>query len=153
MKALLGGISIVLLISCLKSKPNYNYTKGISEYMYAIHKIQIDTITNKVLYFLPISECVSCSSTELNLKMLTELKTENLTPILIGVKTNSRFNTLSSSLKNISLLDKESKIYMYETGVLKPLLLHIKNGKVIHFFNVDDNKIEEARKYLIQYEF
>lgn len=140
------GIS-VFLTACFESSTKYPYIKGLKEYMHTVHKTKIDTIKNRVLYFLPVSECISCQSTELNLTMLSESRIKNMSLILIGQESNSRFTNLINNLGGIKFIDKESRINYYETGILKPLLLHIKNGKVYYFLNVTDYQIEKAKKY------
>jgi len=130
----------------------YSYQKGFSQYMLEVHSIDLDDLEDKIIYTIPISDCTTCQSTLVNLELLNALDPghKNLIIILAGRTNNSVYKNLIKSISSrfVILKDTENMIFNYPTGVAKPMLVHIKKGRVFHYLNIDDFKIEEAEKYV-----
>ncbi len=134
-------------ISCNQNK--YPYEKGIAQYFNEVHKIGVDKFNKKLVYILPINECVSCNETTINLNMLNNLPIDkNLLILIVGLEENSIFKQKVNKIKNICLFDNNARIYNYQTGLQKPLLLKYENGKIKYYLTVKDTKLIGAKNYI-----
>ena len=123
----------------------------MSAYLKQEQKIDIKKMTNKLLYFLPISNCTSCKESALNLKMINSLdKIDNLIIFIIGMSDNSIYKNKVKQIKNKCLFDAESIIDKYQTGVNKPLLLKVINGKIVDYKIINDMDVMKAKKYILK---
>ncbi len=148
-KVLLLLIINILFVTSCNEKKEYKHIKGIEKYLKKEFNIELSNEKNRVFYFLPVNECVSCNGTNLELKMLQSLNPKkNILLIIVGMSHNSRFKNQIDNLNIPKIYDLNSTIYKYKSGVSKPLLLHIKNGKVNFYLKVNDLKINDAKKYL-----
>ena len=157
MKVIKAKYTIAIILVCLVftncKKKEYAYFKGFSNYMYEEHKVNISNSRDIIYYILPLSDCNSCQGTLLNLEYLSSIKESlgNTILVLVGQTKNSRYkdfiDNLSASTK--VLLDADNSIFDYQTGLGKPMLVHIKNGKVEHYLKITDFKIEEAGNYIM----
>ncbi len=150
LKVLLGLWISLVLVACTTKE--YPYHKGVTNYLNTEHNIDIENCENQIFYFLPINECTSCQETTLNIEMLKKIKKyHNLTIVIIDLNDDSKFNSDIENVNNRLLFDQKSSIYKYPTGVAKPLLLHIKKGKIIYSLQVDDPKLKTAKDYIQKY--
>ena len=140
---------IILLVGCQGEE--YAYLKGFEQYMIETHQLDINK-NEKLFYVLPISDCNSCMGTTLNLEALKNISQPNdkLCIVLIG-KTNRQdfqesINKLSTSFR--VLRDDDRLIEIYQTGLDKPMLLHLNGGQLNYYLKIIDSKIEKAKAYL-----
>ncbi len=144
---------IICLISTSCKQEGYTYYEGFRNYMTSKHDINIMNHEDKIFYILPLSDCTSCQSTSLNLELLASFEEHNdkLTVLLIGQTNNSIYQGLIKKLtpKFDIINDTENTIFSYQTGLGKPMLLHIKKGSVKYHLEITDFKIEEAEKYIV----
>jgi hypothetical protein len=144
-------ISLIIVNSCNNHENNYLYSAGIKNYLNDILKIDIDKVDNSIMYFLPINECITCSGTSLEIDMLYQIpQQKNFKLIIIGLDKYSRFFNRINSISQQTYFDNKLDITRYPTGVSKPLLIHIRNGKIDYFLKVSDQLIDKAKKYIIQ---
>tara|TARA_R110002033_G_scaffold5978_9_gene24439 strand:- start:8943 stop:9422 length:480 start_codon:yes stop_codon:yes gene_type:complete len=151
-KVLLLFITSSILLSCSDSIKYKNF-KGFKEYLKEIHiESKVD---NQIFYIVRIEDCFTCSTTETNLNMLSKLDTiKNLKIITVGNTTRDIYKKLIKTIanKNKVFEDKSSKIFSFETGFSKPLLIHLKNKKKVLFFReITDDKINLAEAYISNY--
>lgn len=144
-------ISLLLLLNCTSSNNRYYYIEGFERYLNDIHQKENFGENNVIYYITPISDnCDSCI--ESNLILLNNLNTElNLTPILVGKNQDKNYSKVIDEVVNKYpeiLFDSNSKIFSYQTGFGKPLLIHVKNGRCIYFMEITDFKLDEAKSYL-----
>lgn len=152
-------VALLLLSNILFSCSNnsvYEYNEGFSKYMKDTYNIYIENDKNTIYYLLPLSDCNSCMSTELNLEMLSALPKSSISKIsliVIGKTKREDFkeaiNDLENKYKNI-LFDKNNKIYSYQTNIGKPLIIRINSGKCIYYNEIYDTKIDTIKTYLIK---
>jgi len=150
---ILNFMLLILMIStfgCTKDK--YAYFKGFSQYMMEEHKVELSKIDDSIFYILPLSDCSTCQSTLLNLELLNSINTEkdNIALVLVGTTNISTYQNLIKKITSTYMVykDPESSIFSYPTGLAKPMILHIKNGKVIYHMEITDFHIEDAGRYL-----
>jgi len=117
------------------------------------HDINILNQQDKIFYILPLSDCTSCQGTSLNLELLNSFENSNdkLTILKVGQTNNPSYLDIIKklTLKFDIINDMDNTIFNYQTGLGKPMLLHIKNGRVQYHLEITDFKIEEAGKYIM----
>jgi len=148
-KVLLLFITINTLTSCVKAGKYKNF-EGFKLYL---QEIGIDyKKKNQLYYIVRIEDCFSCSTTEINLKMLSKIEDkENLQIIIVGKTVRESYLKLIKILgnKNQIFFDENSEIFNFETGFSKPLLIHLKSEKKVTFFKeITDEKIDLAEAYI-----
>jgi hypothetical protein len=143
--------TIILGMSCENlNQNNYKYFDGFSFYMKSVHNIDILTSNKEIIYYVMLVEgCEPCIAG--NSAMLQKIKkNNNLCLILVGNIEESSDSATFLKLNNKMqvLKDPNYEIFSYETGISKPLLIHIKNGRCKHFLLVTDFEIENTYNYL-----
>lgn len=115
----------------------------------SVFQIDINKVQDRVYYILPVNSCEQCVL--MSLEMLNNIeKISTVTIVFVSSAKNKRHRDIMKQLegKFEVLLDMTSKIYDYETGIGKPLLIHIKNGKPLFVLEIQDNQIQKANDYL-----
>jgi hypothetical protein len=142
---------IILLVGCQGEE--YAYLKGFKQYMLETHQLDINN-NEIIMYVLPLSDCNSCMGTALNLEALKTISPPNnkLCIVLVGKTDKQHFqetiNELSTSFWVVR--DEDHSIDTYQTGVDKPMLLHLKGGQLIYHLKILDPNIEQAKDYLMR---
>jgi len=82
--------------------------------------------------------------------MLYKVHNSKLIIILIGDYTNSNWVDIISKIKKQFqvLEDTNNEIFHFETGISKPLLIHVKDGVCVYFKSISDFEVDQAYKYL-----
>ncbi len=79
--------------------------------------------------------------------------TSKITMVLIGTTNDTelgeRVQLLTLKYKTIN--DRKSMVYKYETGLSKPLLVHIEEGECKMMKAIADNEIEYISTYLTEH--
>jgi hypothetical protein len=146
------SIFIFIYASCNNPCNEYDYLDGLASYLENELGKDIRQIESEIFYFVNMRGCETCI--ELNLEMLSELpKLSDVTLVLVGMseKYGNRIDQLGDNV-NI-LFDEHNNIRKYETGLAKPLLLHITKGKCAKYLYVTDFEIENAKEYMIDNSF
>lgn len=147
----LGVFVCICLTSCDK-KEVYPYLHGFSSYMKYEHDVDVSSINDNMFFILPLSDCESCQDTPASLELLSSIKKpqKNLTVILVGTTQNPSFTAqikaLGTSVK--ILRDEKNSIYNFQTGLSKPIFLHIKKEVVVYYLNIAGTKLEKVHAYL-----
>jgi|GEM_PF-6405328 len=78
------------------------------------------------------------------------LKNDILIPVFIGSINEREVAKINFITTNNTghFIDKSLEIYSYQMGFGKRLLIHIVNGKCVRFMEVNDNKVEDAFRYI-----
>ncbi len=150
---------LILLISCFSfvnctqyNNSNCIYYEGFGYYMQDVFNINVKKIKkNKIYYLVPITNnCDMCVYLNLNFFFFIE-KTNDIIPVLIGSEKETDYSREINVIKRkykLVLNDKKSEVLNYETGFLKPVLYHIKNGRCKKYFEITDFKIKTVKQYL-----
>jgi hypothetical protein len=140
--------AVAVLCACTKHA-DYPYLSGFSLYMKQVHQITI-TEGEQLYYVMPIDSCEPCVVQ--NLEMLQKLSPiAKLRPIWVGKSGDKGISEKVSILQKqypLSLIDAQNSVFQYETGLGKPVLLHLKNGNSIYYLYVTNDIIEKASDYL-----
>ena len=141
-------IFLQLVISCNNNEA-YQYIVGLSLYLETHQAISVDQVKNTVFYILPLNSCMPCTESNINMLSFIPFKKE-IKFLFVG--TLDQINP--SIIKNICstnrcIFDNGKIISHYETGLGKPLLIHIKNGRVYKYIYVTDSKIDEVKNYFL----
>lgn len=142
-------IVALLLLQCSNSRESYPYIRGFSHYLRNEQKIDITSVNETIFYILPLHSCAPCAYR--NVTMLENLGNCKLLKIItVGAAEDNEMALRVSKLcaNNTCLQDSSQTIFSYETGLGKPLLIHIKQGEVVHYIYVTDFKIPEVTDYL-----
>lgn len=144
-------INLLVVFSC-SNMEKYTYYNGLSKYMIDNFNIDFNNVDDTIYYFLPINRCNTCEGTNLNLKALNSLDSKkNVVVIIIGLEENS---TYTQKIQNLPfetvLFDNKGLVNKYQTGILKPLLIHVNKGNCIFYLEINDPKIGKAKQYLLE---
>lgn len=138
------NVAASIFISCIE-KPKCDYSEG--QKLYFTHTFNLDITKlrgENYLYILPIESCESCVYSNLN--FLKDIKSAKLTIIFVGENHKlswvEMINEIRSNLKTLD--DPLKKIYNYETGLRKPLLILMDDGNCINSQTVNDTEIAEV---------
>lgn len=122
-------VFIILFFSC-----NFNHQKQerqIKKYFQQVFNINY---LNGKYYIFKVDSCSSCNTKELAFEFfLNNDFTENTTLLIIGSIEN-RYKNKIDILENLNyniINDTTSKLYAYETGFSKSMLVHFKDNKLI----------------------
>lgn len=144
------GLLVLFPMAC--NTVSYPYSKGLEMYMSQEHATDLTQIDDRVYYFIPLNDCSSCKSAELNLSFLNNLVAPpaNLSVVLIG---STRLPEYKESLQKLRhrytvLEDTNGTMFNYQTGLGKPLLIHIKKGEVTYYLSITDFDLETVEAYL-----
>lgn len=128
----------------------YKYLNGFGLYMKSVFNVNIyNPETDIMFYAILVNGCEPCVFE--NTKMLNSIVSNNLVLILVGdLKESSGYESfVKYSNKFTTFNDKNYEIFSYETGISKPLLIHMKNGKCVKFLKVSDFDVDKAKEYII----
>lgn len=143
-------IVIVLFLSqCNSSRESYPYLRGFSSYLQNEQKIDITRADETIFYVLPLNSCAPCVSQ--NVAMLEKVGHCSLLKIIaVGTAEDGEIASRVSNLcaNNVCLQDPSQTIFSYETGLGKPLLIHMKEGEIVRYMYVTDFLIPEVNEYL-----
>jgi hypothetical protein len=143
---------VFLTLTCCQKEITYKYLPGLEMYMQDVHRTVISNTEETIYYFIPVSDCNTCQSTFLNLEVLNSLiiKKPKVVVILTGLATGEAYEKAVGLLKSKYevLTDPKDAVNAYQTGISKPLLIHMKSGKVLYYLTVTDDKVYKARQYL-----
>ncbi|GAB1445731.1 hypothetical protein MASR2M41_14520 [Flammeovirgaceae bacterium] len=133
-----------IFISCV-DKPNCDYTEGQKLYFAHTFNFDISKLRGEnYLYILPIESCEGCVYSNLN--FLKDIKSEKLTIIFVGENHKlswvEMINKIRSNLKTLD--DPLKKVYNYETGLRKPLLILMYDGNCINSQTVNDTEVTKV---------
>ncbi|MFT7055208.1 MAG: hypothetical protein ACJAXB_000482 [Candidatus Endobugula sp.] len=139
--------TIILSSSCnVRQQNNFEYSEGLSSYMQRVHDFSIEKSKNQILYFLKLNSCEPCVAS--HLEILKSVKDKKFNLVLIGT-TDQNLSEIMANQNITIFTDLNSEITKYRTGMGKPMIVHIKNGKIIYQKSFYDSDIEMARSYLI----
>jgi hypothetical protein len=98
----------------------------------------------KHYYFIPIESCEVCINR--NLQFLSQLKSKRLIVIFVGKNPNESWKEMIAQIrKNLNTLnDPDKKVYRYETGLSKPLLVSTEGGTCISSRTVDESEMVDV---------
>lgn len=143
---------VLFTISCSSFKKECKYFKGFSLYLKNTFDFEVSDIEKQIFYMLPLAACDQCLQVNIDMLERFDGDTSKITMVLIGTLNDAelgqRVQSLTSKFKTIK--DRKSKIYKYETGLSKPLLVHIEAGKCKMMKEIADNEIEYISEYLIE---
>lgn len=143
-------IVIALFLSkCNTSRDTYPYVNGFFNYLKNEQKIDITRVDETIFYILPLNSCTPCVYK--NVAMLENVGHRKLLQIItVGVAEDDEIALRVSKLctNNVCLQDTSQSVFSYETGLGKPLLIHVKRGEVVRYIYVTDFKIAEVTDYL-----
>lgn len=143
---------LLLLVTGCQEKVTYKYLPGLELYMKEVHNTAILETQETLYYILPVSDCNTCRTTDINLEVLNSLtlKKPELIIVLSGIANKTTYkNTIEPlKLKYKVLEDPKALINGYQTGVSKPLLIHLKEKEVRFYLNITDDKVDAAKQYL-----
>ncbi|MEM9920204.1 MAG: hypothetical protein AAF990_19055 [Bacteroidota bacterium] len=149
------GTALWLLLSIFAcTHQEYAHFQDFKLFMAQEHRIDLSQTTDQIYYVIPVSSCNTCSSTTLNLELLDSKRHQShknqLTVILTGkINEPTHLKTINQLDASYNLIrDIGNRIEQYQTGISKPMLLHIQNGKVKRYFKINDPDIEAVGKYL-----
>jgi len=144
---------LLLFVSCGNEKEIYKYENGISQYLNEEFNVKNK---NGFFYFLHLSDCYTCCGTGDNLRMLTEVsKQYTLTVVIIGKTNRQDFVDKIKNLKKENIIcieDSLNSIQYYETGVLKPLLMHYDKNENVFFKRIIDSDIPFVKEYICNHQ-
>lgn len=153
MRTCLYLLAFIFLFSCgeKSATTQCKYFEGLDLYMQRIHNINIkDVEGDKIFYFLSLRGCEPCI--DKNLNMLSGItKNKNLIICLIGKLELMQYEqTLNLvTITHTPILDLNGGVFSYETGLSKPLLMHIRDGKCVDITNVSDNEVDRMATYIL----
>ncbi len=136
------------LKSCSNEKLNHI---EFARYMKEVFKIDIKKHNcNNIYYPIHMQGCHSCLKRNIDLLLKINTSKNDFTPILVGVYRKRKLDSLICKLqkKHSCIIDKKQKIFHYRTNFAKPLLVHIKNGKIKLYKEVVDKYVPNVYKYL-----
>lgn len=90
-----------------------------------------------------------------NIMMLEELPSglKNFSPVFLGQSDNREVSSLYDDVIQVkfenSMFIEEFSIQDYRLDVIKPLLLHFKNGQLVFLKNYNDFELQEAEAYIL----
>lgn len=125
----------------------YAYEPGMTKYLLDVHDMEVKFEGDRLLFFLNINSCEPCVND--NLRMLSDLKTKNLTVVLIGIN-GELLNQYKLSKSLTVLNDPDSQIMKYRTGMGKPMLLHVKNGEYVFFSSYNATQPALTKTHLLE---
>ena len=150
LRSIILGLLVLFPMAC--NTVSYPYSKGLQLYMNQELAIDVTQIGDRIYYFIPLNDCSSCKSAELNLSFLNNLviPPAKLAVVLIG---STRLPEYKESLQKLRhrytvLEDPNGTMFNYQTGLSKPLLVHIKEGEVTYYLNITDFDLETVGAYL-----
>lgn len=145
--------------SCNNQKcPEYQYLNELKSYFKKVHDVDFtDPInSNKIFYLLPIKSCEPCI--KLNLEMLSGLPKTKLSEILVLIVGDTNDNSLDPEYqklineikeKHMAIIDSESLIYRYETGLALPILIKLEDGACSTYLQIEDRLVPQAKKIIV----
>ena len=128
-----------------ESVQEYEYMSGLKRYMLSEHAVDLLYIEDKKMLFMDLS-CEACTMSKISF-LDKDPGHFGISIYVSGDTTNSQ--TIGKYGEIIQGMDIESKYHLYETGISKPLLMHIKNGKPVKYVFVTDANQNEVLSYLI----
>lgn len=144
-------LTIINFFGCSNFKTNdYVYIDGFAIYMKSEFKIDIyNTKEDNIYYLMLVKGCEPCIIE--NTQMLANIDSDKLVLLLVGdPKESNKYEELKSLTKKFNTLnDRSYEIFSYETGISKPLLIHMKNGECIKYMKVSDFDVNLAKEYII----
>lgn len=145
----ISWIIVVMFLAQCSTRESYPYIRGFSHYLKNEQKIDITRVNETIFYILPLKSCTPCVYQ--NVAMLENVgRCKLLQIITVGAAEDSEIALRVSKLcaTNTCLQDPSQTIFSYETGLGKPLLIHMKQGEVVRYIYVTDFKIPEVTEYL-----
>lgn len=143
------ALLVIFITAC--STPAYKYEAGIETYLQKVTDVKITAHEEIVYYLLPLNSCDPCM--DLNLNMLSSLPKNHakFKVIFIGASNNDQWEPLITKIKENQYVvtDPNGTAYDYETGLSKAMLIHISSGKFKSIMNIPDNKVNEAKTYIL----
>lgn len=143
---------VLFTLSCSSLKTECKYFEGFSLYMKNTFDFEVSSVDRQIFYILPLAACDQCL--KMNIDILERLNSDNskITMILIGTtnddELSKRIQLLTVKFKAIN--DKKSMVYKYETGLSKPLLVHIDDGECRMMKAIADSESEYISKYITE---
>jgi len=137
-------ISLFLMISCYQKEQAYPYESHFVRYMEEVHQLNLYSEQEAIYYLLPLDGCEPCLEAHRNAFSQLGAKRTTLKIILIGK--NKNYSIQGEGLH--FLYDTEKKSDAYRLGLGKPLMLHWKGKKVVHYELVSDYELETAIGYI-----
>ncbi len=151
-RVLKGLLFLLLIVAGCQQQLTYKYLPGLEMYMKEVHNTAILDTEETLYYILPVSDCNTCQTTDLNLEVLNSisLKKPELIVVLSGITNKTTYKNAIEplKLKYKVLEDPKAIINSYQTGVSKPLLIHLKEKEVRFYLNITDDKVNMAQQYL-----
>lgn len=146
-------ICLAFLLSCTSAESDiYPYINGFKDYMYFQHQVDISNTSDSKYVVIGINGCEPCVLNMLEILCFMNSK-ENIIPILVGVAQQKDIRTLKKKVESKYsriIYDSEAMIAGYSTGYGYPIMVHIKNGKVVKYIDITGQSTEEFREYLEQ---
>jgi hypothetical protein len=151
--AFLGTIlATLMLASCGKQKSSdiNQYEASIFSYLTEVHDIDTENIKDNIYYITPLSGCIPC--VEKNLYNVSKILNPKVSVVFIDevddIGINKLYSQVMEQYTGLVYFDKHKKVYFYETGYAKPLLVHIKNRKIVYYLNIEDDLVPDALAYI-----
>lgn len=138
-----------LLLNFCGTKKNNTDCENFKNYLTENFCLTDSILNNSVYYLLPLEVCKS--TVHLHIDALKEYPQSNLIPIIIGKTLNPQYKIELNSLKekySTMLEDIKGNAFIYDIGLGKPLLIHIRQGKCIYYEFIWDDAINDIQKYL-----
>jgi hypothetical protein len=139
------------MISACSSNVDYEYMKGFERYLSEVHEISLKDVNNSVYYLIPLNGCDYCALE--NMRAIISTQNKSVVPILVGFEISKDIEDLKKELLQDNrkvLFDEHSKVSKYETGFFKPIVVHVKDGKLEYYKYVTDDLISDVFNYLIK---
>jgi hypothetical protein len=115
----------------------------MTKYLSDVHGLEVEFEKDRLLFFLNINSCEPCVND--NLEMLSDLVVKNLIVILIG-ENDELLNQVKFTESITVLNDTDSQIMKYRTGMGKPMLLQVKDGRYAfyHSYNSTESALTKT---------
>lgn len=147
-------ILTAFLLSCeRKNATSFAYKEGLFSYMEKELNLSPRTVEEGIFYFLPLESCTPC--VDANLTALENLPVNKiLSPVFIFSEKSISKNDYAVRCKSVCskfncVYDSETDYMMYKNGIVKPLLIHLKKGKIVYVQEISNFEVEKAKEYIL----
>ncbi|MFK8103655.1 MAG: hypothetical protein AB8G15_14070 [Saprospiraceae bacterium] len=144
-------ITLLLITACKEKSPPFPYTLGLNSYVAKVLGYDLKKVVEETIIFLPLEYCPSCITEGLQFVSQQE-KQEKTTLVFIGNE-----ETYPDDQPYIQQLKKRypykvdafNKHHSYACGINKPLLVQIKDGKIVDYIYLEKDNFEKAKRFFI----
>jgi hypothetical protein len=124
---------------------------GFEQYLKDVHQTSMEDVQDNVFYIIPLNGCEFCAVE--NMRSILTLTDQKIIPILVGIENSIQVEKFKAQIleqRKIVLTDESSLVSKYETGFFKPIVVHIRQGKLVYYQYITDDLISDVHNYLIE---